>query len=120
MRDIENRRRISREWYLKNKDITKERAKAHNQRRISEIKAYVDAIKSTTPCADCNVIYHPVCMDFDHTGDDKVDNVARMITRFKSLAKVKQEIAKCQLVCSNCHRLRTLGRLMERQQSHTL
>lgn len=46
-------------------------------------------------------------MDFDHRPDEvKVKNVSQL----KTLDDVKAEIAKCDVVCSNCHRLRTKRR----------
>ena len=42
----------------------------------------------------------------DHVGDDKSFNVSRM-SRLGSKRKIDEEIAKCEVVCSNCHRERT-------------
>jgi L-lysine 2,3-aminomutase len=45
-------------------------------------------------------------MDFDHLDDsEKLDDVSRL-TRFTK-KKLLTEIAKCDVVCSNCHRERT-------------
>jgi hypothetical protein len=60
------------------------------------------------PCTDCNVQYPPYVMDFDHVRGEKIFNVARM--KGHSLEALKAEIAKCDLVCSNCHRERTQSR----------
>lgn len=46
-------------------------------------------------------------MDFDHANGGKSGNVARMVSCGYKLELIKEEIAKCELVCSNCHRLRT-------------
>jgi len=48
-------------------------------------------------------------MDFDHVRGQKQANVMELI---KSLSKKKidLEIAKCEIVCSNCHRIRTYMR----------
>jgi len=45
-------------------------------------------------------------MDFDHVGG-KVMNVSAMAVRVKSLDRVRAEAGKCEVVCANCHRLRT-------------
>lgn len=59
---------------------------------------------------DCKRMYDPVVMDFDHRpGAVKLGNVGRMGT--SSLAKLKAEVAKCDVVCANCHRIRTKARL---------
>lgn len=67
---------------------------------------YVHNLKNN-PCMDCGGRFHPVCMDFDHRDPIiKTRNIASMVGRC-SLDTIKTEIAKCDLVCSNCHRLRT-------------
>ena len=57
---------------------------------------------------DCGQSYPSYVMDLDHRGD-KVRNVARMVSLGLGEATVLAEIAKCDVVCSNCHRLRTFG-----------
>lgn len=71
----------------------------------------VEQIKATTPCTDCKVVFPPECMDFDHLpGSTKVNNVGTMVVHGWSREKVMLEIAKCELVCANCHRIRTRKR----------
>lgn len=58
-------------------------------------------------CVDCGLLVNEdnaVCFDFDHMRD-KTNNISKMIT--SSNAKFEEEIAKCELRCSNCHRLKT-------------
>lgn len=65
-------------------------------------------------CADCHELYHPVCMQFDHKpGTVKVDCVSDMVKALKPKSVIEEEIAKCELVCANCHALRTWTRLQE-------
>jgi hypothetical protein len=50
-------------------------------------------------------------MDFDHMGGHhKKNNVSRMMLTDCSLKTIKEEIKKCELVCANCHRIRTFRR----------
>ena len=59
------------------------------------------------PCADCDNSYPYYVMDFDHTDSSNKENtVSKLATRGKR-QEVTEEIAKCELVCSNCHRERT-------------
>lgn len=76
-------------------------------RRASRQNAqdYVNQVKYV-PCTDCGKQYHPYVMDLDHVRGVKVKNVAKMIGR-SSMEALKEEIAKCEVVCSNCHRIRT-------------
>lgn len=90
-----------RQHYKDNKDYY--RAKAHDHR--NKLREYVDSLKSE-PCTDCHKKFHPVCMDFDHLYD-KIANVAKMVSDGVSMSVLKTELAKCELVCACCHRLRT-------------
>ncbi len=64
------------------------------------------------PCADCAVKLPPECMDFDHRpGVEKLFALNRW-SRF-DLGYILREIAKCDVVCANCHRLRTSKRMRE-------
>jgi len=59
---------------------------------------------------DCGNSFPPVCMDFDHRpGEEKI----KEISKCKSKAQVDVEVLKCDLVCSNCHRIRTSRRSSE-------
>lgn len=62
------------------------------------------------PCEDCGGSFHPACMQFDHVPGrgDKFKDVSKM-TNYK-LDRVYEEVAKCDLVCANCHALRTYYR----------
>lgn len=66
------------------------------------------------PCADCGVKYPPIVMDFDHVRGTKSFNIGSGAGT-RSLARIQQEIDKCDVVCSNCHRLRTLSRSLDGQ-----
>lgn len=64
----------------------------------------------SAPCLDCGHSYPYYVMDLDHRPDEiKSHVVNRMPGRF-GLKKVLAEIAKCDAVCSNCHRIRTYAR----------
>lgn len=95
---------IVKDHYQRNKDAYLKR-NARFRRRNSEI---IRESKSK-PCADCGVQYPYYVMDFDHRqGEIKVINLANAsrLTR----PKILEEIAKCDVVCSNCHRERTYQR----------
>lgn len=70
--------------------------------------AFVSDLKSKTPCADCKQIFPACCMDFDHLpGKEKLGGVSWMLSNRFTLLEIQQEILKCELVCANCHRIRT-------------
>jgi hypothetical protein len=59
----------------------------------------------------CKNRFPAVCMDFDHRpGEVKLDEVSDMVSGWKAWGLVEAEISKCDLVCSNCHRIRTWKR----------
>jgi hypothetical protein len=90
--------------------VNKDRIAAYNRERRDRRQVIIDELKSA-PCADCGGTFPPVCMDFDHLGDKKF-TVSRAYTR--SIGTVLAEIAKCEVVCANCHRIRTAARLVRK------
>lgn len=94
-------------WYEANKETHKEKVIARNNRYRKEMRAEIAALKEAQPCTDCGVSYPSYVMQYDHIGDDKVTDVAKAITRMWSRKKIYEEIAKCELVCANCHAIRT-------------
>jgi hypothetical protein len=67
--------------------------------------------KKSAPCTDCGGRFPPVCMQYDHR--DPATKSAKVSDLAKSglMARMLAEIELCDLVCANCHALRT-----ERQQ----
>lgn len=62
------------------------------------------------PCVDCNVKYPYYVMQFDHVGTDKIADVSKLAQLKAWRQTVLDEIAKCELVCANCHAERTYQR----------
>lgn len=74
----------------------------------------VNELKLITPCADCDVIFHPAAMEFDHLPQyEKTASVSALL--HKPWPVVEEEIQKCEIVCANCHRVRTWKRHFVRQ-----
>lgn len=67
---------------------------------------YIREYKERHPCVDCKVQYPYYVMDFDHVRGRKHKNVMELVPTL-SKKKIDEEIAKCEVVCSNCHRIRT-------------
>lgn len=67
---------------------------------------YIREYKEKHPCADCKIQYPYYVMDFDHVRGKKQKNVMELVPSL-SKKKIDEEIAKCEIVCSNCHRIRT-------------
>jgi len=65
------------------------------------------------PCADCDVQYPFYVMQFDHVPErgKKLFGLAVGDLAARSEAAILREIEKCDLVCANCHAIRTYSRL---------
>jgi hypothetical protein len=74
---------------------------------------YLKEVKEKNPCMDCKISYPYYMMDFDHVRGQKHANVAELINTL-SKKRIDEEIAKCEVVCSNCHRIRTHMRKMRK------
>lgn len=78
-----------------------------------EMGLYVTAYKERTPCTDCGHTFPACVMDFDHVSGEKVNNIGTMVAHGWSKEKILKEMAKCELVCANCHRIRTWKRKVD-------
>jgi hypothetical protein len=75
---------------------------------------YLRDLKTSTPCVDCRISYPYYVMDFDHVRGQKHANVMELVSTL-SKKRIDLEIAKCEIVCSNCHRIRTHMRKMAKK-----
>lgn len=91
--------------YKANKEAYLIRTKIRNTEQRKKSKALINLLKSK-PCTDCKNIYPPYVMDFDHVRDQKEFNIGAANGRLP-IDRILEEIKKCELVCSNCHRIRT-------------
>lgn len=81
---------------------------SHIRQRNAE---FVNNIKESNPCTDCGQFYPSYVMQFDHTGQiKKFRDVGRMASENYSIQAIQREIDKCELVCANCHAVRTYTR----------
>lgn len=78
----------------------------------------VSELKTKEPCKDCGVDYPAHIMQFDHVRGEKLGNISEMV-RTASDADLLEEIAKCDIVCANCHAQRTWERQIKGgEQAH--
>lgn len=97
-----------RSWKKRNAEKMRGYIREARRSQRAEIKQYIFESKKK-PCMDCGATYHPFVMDYDHARGKKNGLVSAMgLHGWKSL---KEEIAKCDLICANCHRIRTWSRL---------
>ena len=102
-----DRAAASRRYYARNREVVIARVAPRRIEIRRRNVEYLRDYKAGRPCTDCGVVYPPYVMQFDHVGDDKTDHVSKMAYDGVSLATLDTEIAKCELVCANCHFERT-------------
>jgi len=94
-------------WYQKHKgdpDYKKKIRDFDKIRRKELIKWFVD-IKSELSCKQCG-FSHPAALDFHHLNpEEKLYEVSVMPGKSISKTKILAEMAKCEVYCSNCHRI---------------
>ena len=101
---IECTKAYHREHYRANKETYLNNARVNKRLAYDKINKLKD-----NPCTDCGGSFPPEAMDFDHTEDNKEYSIALLVS-MNSLKKALVEIEKCELVCANCHRVRTKKR----------
>ena len=100
-KDRGERLKAGRRWY-----------KRHRKERLASVRAYKRKqcewyrnFKKTLKCDKCGET-HPACLEFHHINGNKKKKIliCKMANSGYSTASIKKEIAKCQVLCSNCHK----------------
>jgi len=67
-------------------------------------REWFKSLKTTLKCKICGEDRVP-CLDFHHRDFSEKDmNISRYISSWK-IERILKEIAKCDILCSNCHRI---------------
>ena len=77
-----------------------------NKRQIERDRQYVIDHLRRNPCVDCGSGDLRV-LEFDHVRGTKLSTVSELWSSGVSIARLQAEIDKCEVVCANCHRIRT-------------
>ena len=91
----------------------RQKKKVRKYKEMVYMKAYT--YLQNHPCVDCgedNIL----TLEFDHI-EHKTYNIGAMIQRY-SWKKILKEIKKCEVVCANCHCIRTATRRNGRRLKH--
>jgi len=113
---LERSREYGRKWYAKNRSKRyascrrwrlKNRARNEQYMRAARAKrrAFVAELKNR-PCTDCGHKFPSCAMDFDHVRGEK----SFQISSCRNAEVTLREAEKCEVVCANCHRVRTQHR----------
>lgn len=94
-------------WYsnVVNKSSSIKRAKINTKRNVERNQEFIIEYFKTHPCVDCGNS-NLMVLEFDHLSD-KDNNICDMVRLAFSLTRIRSEIEKCEVVCRNCHTIRT-------------
>jgi len=95
----EDMRAYGKQWYEKNK---KRRIAINYAWRAKNKKEFI-SFKKTLKCNSCGE-KDIRCLDFHHIDPSKKDFTVGAMHHFYSFKRIKKEIEKCEVLCSNCHR----------------
>lgn len=83
----------NKDYYINNKN---------NRKRF--IKEFIDRVKKRSKCSNCSET-DIACLDFHHLNDSsKSFNISKSTQLGTSIKVLKEELRKCIVLCSNCHR----------------
>ena len=96
-------RAYTRNHYQENKQYYKDKARKRNKEISAAGRAYAIEYLRMHPCETCGNDDIEV-LQFDHLDrSEKSYGIASMILNGLSLETIKKEIAKCRVLCANCH-----------------
>lgn len=105
----ECRRAYDNAWHAANRPRRTAIINASNRRGRARVTQTLRDYKAQRGCADCGET-DPIVLEFDHL-DGKEFTIGSH--RVMSMPKIWLEVAKCEVVCSNCHKRRTHYRRLE-------
>lgn len=102
--------KMSKEYYKQNTEKQKKVVLERNKRHRETLRDFMTEFLLTKKCTDCGIKDIRV-LEFDHLPEYKKDkDISIMMGASYSLDRIKKEIDKCEVVCSNCHRIRSYER----------
>lgn len=95
-------RKLQRAYYQRCHKFILAQETKRREARVLKIRELKDK-----PCVDCGGRFHFSAMQFDHVRGTKSFNISRASRSVKNLML---EAEKCEVVCANCHAVRTYKR----------
>jgi hypothetical protein len=104
-----------RDYYQRNRMAQKARLLRNTYARRGENRRFMIEYLRAHPCVDCGET-DIVVLQFDHLRDKRAD-LSKMMSSGATWAAIEREIAKCEVRCANCHRLKTALRYLNRKRT---
>lgn len=79
-------------------------SKRNSKKKLEYMKRY----KLFVGCAFCGYKKHSAALDFDHINPDTKLGTLSHVYKSWGIKKLKDEMRKCQVLCANCHREKTM------------
>ena len=100
-------------WYKNNLQKMVDRTREIHQYRIKLIGRW----KQFKGCSMCGFKTHRAALDLDHINDNSTKASSGNAIRYTwSIKKIKKELSKCQVLCSNCHRIKTHNQMWRKDK----
>lgn len=91
-------------WYQNNRETHLVVVAAGRGAILKRNREWLVLLKRGLKCGECGEC-HPACLDFHHEDPTEKDlEVASAISKGWSIKRLEAEVAKCIVLCSNCHR----------------
>ena len=93
------------------KPIHKETQQRRDNReaRRNRNRQYLFDVLKDAECGHCQES-NPIVLEFNHIRGIKINNVTELVSQLYSIKAIQEEIDKCEILCANCHRIKTWER----------
>lgn len=95
-------------------EAEKRRKRREKKRRYRENlkkkKSLIIEEAKSVPCTDCEGVFDPSELEFDHLRDKLFTIGSCRSMRNITISKLMLEIEKCEVVCTECHTMRERAR----------
>ncbi len=113
---ISEKRKASLKLYWKNnREYYRIKAREWNRKTRKKNLLLLRELKLKQGCKDCGYKVHHAALEFDHVRGTKIATISNLLA---TPSWLKRELKKCEVVCSNCHSIRTHDRLIISQKSN--
>ena len=107
LKDLGKRREYQKLYHKKTWQQRRQKHIENKNLRRRALAKWLLEYKLGLKCSNCSE-NDPRCLDFDHQGN-KFKAVSTLVSEAWSKKRVMDEIAKCKVLCANCHRKKTFN-----------